>query len=130
VTVPGDVAGWHSMRARYGRLTWDRILAPAIHYAENGFPVSPITAELWSRSVRMLSAHPNSEAAFLIDGRSPRTGEVFRRPDLAESFLRIVTAKGRDGFYRGATAQAIVSILNEQGGAMTAADLAEYQPEW
>ncbi len=130
VTVPGVVAGWHSMRARYGRLTWDRILAPAIHYAENGFPVSPITAELWSRSVRMLSAHPNSEAAFLIDGRSPRAGEVFRRPDLAESFRRIVTAKGRDGFYRGATAQAIVSILKEQDGAMTAADLAEYQPEW
>ena len=129
VTVPGVVAGWHSLRARYGRLTFERILEPAIHYAEDGFPLSPVTAGLWARSERMLSSHPHMESAFLIDGRTPRAGEVFRRPELATSLRRIAEG-GRDGFYRGPTARAILAILGEHGGVMSAEDLAEYQPEW
>ncbi len=78
----------------------------------------------------MHSEHPNSRKTYLIDGtRAPRAGEVFRNPDLAGS-LRLIAANGRDGYYKGKTAEAILTISREQGGTMTAADLAEYQPEW
>jgi gamma-glutamyltranspeptidase/glutathione hydrolase len=78
----------------------------------------------------MHSEHPNSRATYLVDGtRAPKAGEVFRNPDLAGS-LRLIAEKGRDGYYKGKTAEAILTISREQGGAMTAADLAEFQPEW
>ncbi|HUE89349.1 MAG TPA: gamma-glutamyltransferase [Vicinamibacterales bacterium] len=130
VTVPGAVAGWDAMRSRFGTKPFSELLAPAIYYAENGFPVSEKIADGWSRSVKMHSEHPNSRKTYLIDGvRAPKAGEVFRNPDLAAS-LRSIAANGRDGYYRGTTADAILAISREQGGTMTAADLAEFQPEW
>ena len=130
VTVPGVVAGWDAMQSRFGTKPLSEVLAPAIYYAENGFPLSETIAAGWGRSVKMLSEHPNSRKTYLIDGtRAPKVGEVFRNPDLAGS-LRLVAEKGRDGYYKGKTAEAIVSISKEQGGAMNAADLAEFQPEW
>jgi gamma-glutamyltranspeptidase/glutathione hydrolase len=130
VTVPGVVAGWDAMRTKFGTKGFGELLAPAIHYAEHGFPVHEVVAASWGRAVKMHSEHPNSAKTYLIDGtRAPRAGEVFRNPDLAGSLRRIV-AKGRDGFYTGPTADAIVTISKEQGGTFTLADLAEYQPEW
>jgi gamma-glutamyltranspeptidase / glutathione hydrolase len=129
VTVPGVVAGWEAMRARFGRLDYDRLLAPAIHYAEEGFPVSEITAWLWSRSVKMLSARPEAARTFLIDGRAPRAGEVFRNPGLART-LGLIARDGSAAYYRGPIADAIVRSLREQGGVMEAADLAEFEAEW
>ena len=130
VTVPGVVAGWDAMRSRFGTKPFSELLAPAIYYAENGFPVSEKIAGGWAGSVKMHSQHPNSRKTYLIDGeRAPRAGEVFRNPDLAGS-LRLVAAQGRDGYYTGKTAEAILQISREQGGTMTAADLTEYQPEW
>ncbi|MBI4471698.1 MAG: gamma-glutamyltransferase family protein, partial [Acidobacteria bacterium] len=72
---------------------------------------------------------PNAARTFLINGRAPKTGEIFRNPDLARS-LRLIAAEGRDGFYKGQTARAILQISKELGGPMTAADLSDYQPEW
>jgi gamma-glutamyltranspeptidase/glutathione hydrolase len=130
VTVPGVVAGWDAMRSRFGTKPFSELLAPAIYYAENGFPVSERIAGGWSGSVKMHAAHPNSRHTFLVDGaRAPRAGEVFRNPDLAGS-LRLIAAHGRDGYYTGKTAEAILTISREQGGTMTASDLADYRPEW
>ncbi len=129
VTVPGAVAGWAAMRERFGTLPFSTLLAPAIFYAENGVPINEVTARLWRGSTRMLAANPNAAATFLIDGHTPAAGEIFRNPDLAAS-LRRIAAKGRDGYYQGPTAEAIVAISKELGGAMTLQDLAQFQPEW
>jgi gamma-glutamyltranspeptidase/glutathione hydrolase len=130
ITVPGAVAGWDALQNRFGKLPLSTTLAPAIWYAEHGFPVMEVTAGLWEHSVKFLAEQPNSRATFLIDGqRAPRAGETFKNPDLARSLKRIASA-GRDGFYKGPTAQAIVEIMREQGGAMTPEDLAEFQAEW
>ena len=131
VTVPGAIAGWDALRNRFGTKRFAELLAPAIYYAENGFPVSEVIARGWgsTASINKLSPLPNTAKTFLINGRPPKAGEVFRNPDLAKS-LRLVADEGRDGFYKGQTARAILQISKDLGGAMTAADLAEYQPEW
>src|SRR6267143_1262985 len=123
VTVPGAVAGWAALHQRFGRLPLATDLAPAIWYAENGFPVMEVTAELWSHSVQMLGEDPESRATFLTGGRSPRAGETFRNPNLARS-LRRIAEQGIDGFYRGPTAQAIVDLVRQRGCA-GAADRSE-----
>src|SRR5512147_2576968 len=129
VTVPGAVAGWNALHERFGTLPFSTLLAPAIYYAENGFPVNQVTAGLWSRSVKMLASHPNSASTYLINSKSPAAGQVFSNRDLASS-LRRIAEKGRDGYYKGPTAQAIVDISKEFGGVMTLDDLADFQPEW
>ena len=129
VTVPGAVAGWDAMRAKFGKLPMSDLMAPAIYYAENGFPVSEVIADAWGRATDGLAAEPYAAKAFLVNGRAPKAGEVFRNPDLGGSF-RLIAEKGRAGFYEGRTAEAILAISREKGGTMTAADLREYQPEW
>ena len=129
VTVPGMVAGWQAMRDRYAKLPLSTTLAPAIYYAENGFPVTEIVAGLWRTGETRLASHPNSKETFLPAGRPLREGEIFRNPALGR-VLRRVAERGRDGFYKGETADAIVAILRENGGTMTAADLADFKPEW
>lgn len=129
VTVPGVVAGWGALRQRFGTLPFSTLLAPAIYYAENGFPVNQVTAGLWARSVKMLASHPNSASTYLINGKTPTAGQVFSNHDLAASLKRIAE-QGRDGYYKGPTAQAIVDISKEFGGVMTLDDLAGFEPEW
>jgi gamma-glutamyltranspeptidase/glutathione hydrolase len=129
VTVPGAIAGWDAMRAKFGKLPMSDLMAPAIYYAENGFPVSEVIAGAWGQGTEGLAAEPYAAKAFLVNGRAPKAGEVFRNPDLAGSF-RLIAEKGRAGFYEGKTAEAILAISREKGGTMTAADLREYQPEW
>ncbi|PYR16713.1 MAG: gamma-glutamyltransferase [Acidobacteria bacterium] len=125
VTVPGAVAGWDTMRAKFGKLPMSDLMAPAIYYAENGFPVSEVIADAWGRATDGLAAEPYAAKAFLVNGRAPKAGEVFRNPDLGGSF-RLIAEKGRAGFYEGRTAEAILAISREKGGTMTAADLREY----
>jgi gamma-glutamyltranspeptidase / glutathione hydrolase len=130
VTVPGVVAGWDELRLRFGSKPFSELLAPAIRYAEEGVPIAEITAGNWKNSVPMLAAHPNSKATYLVGGeRAPRAGEIFRNPDLANS-LRRIALRGREGYYTGTTAGAILAVSREQGGTMTAADLAEFRAEW
>lgn len=130
VTVPGVVAGWDELRLRFGTKTFGELLAPAIRYADEGVPIGEVTAGNWRNSEALLAAHPNSRKLFLIGGtRAPRAGELFRNPDLANS-LRRVAQRGREGYYTGATADAILAISREQGGTMTAADLSEFRAEW
>jgi gamma-glutamyltranspeptidase/glutathione hydrolase len=129
VTVPGAVAGWEAMRTRLGTLPMSEALAPAIFYAEHGFPVSDIIAERWAAWTPKLAAEPNAAKTYLVDGRPPRAGQVFRNPDLGAS-LRLIGKEGSGGFYKGPTAAAILAISRETGGTMTAADLEELTAEW
>jgi gamma-glutamyltranspeptidase / glutathione hydrolase len=129
VTVPGAVAGWDMLRTKFGTMPLDRILAPAIYYAENGFPVTEIIGASWQGAVKGLSANKGAMDTYLPDGRAPKIGEIFRNRDLAGS-LRLVAAHGRDGFYKGANAAALIREGKEDGVEWTAADLADFHPEW
>jgi gamma-glutamyltranspeptidase/glutathione hydrolase len=129
VTVPGAIKGWEMMRARFGRLPMADLLAPAIFYAEDGFPVTDVVARYWSGGQRRLAAEPHAASAFLLNGRAPVAGQVMKNPDLAKT-MRLVAGRGVAGFYEGSVGEAILAISREKGGTMTAADLKEYQPEW
>ena len=129
VTVPGAVAGWDAMRARFGKLPMTDLLAPAIYYADEGFPVTDVIADYWAGGAARLAADLFAAETFLPNGRAPRAGEIFRNPRLAGT-LRLIAQKGAAGFYEGKTAEAIVAISRVKGGAMTLADLKDYQPEW
>jgi len=129
VTVPGAVAGWDAMRARFGKLPMADLLAPAIFYADDGFPVTDVIADHWAGGAARLAADPLAAETFLPNGRAPRAGEVFRNPRLAGT-LRLIAQKGAAGFYEGKTAEAIVAVSRVKGGAMTLADLKDYKPEW
>jgi len=129
VTVPGAVAGWEALRSRFGKLPLADLLAPAIFYAEDGFPVTDVISEAWAGQVNKLAADANAAKTYLMNGRAPRAGEVFKNPLLAES-LRLIAARGAAGFYEGKTADAILAVSREKGGTMTAADLKEFKPEW
>src|SRR5215510_11332050 len=89
VTVPGAVAGWDALRTRFGTKPFSELLAPAIYYAENGFPVTEVIARGWGSAVNKLSQHPSTAKTYLINGRAPKTGEVFKNPDLAKSLKLI-----------------------------------------
>jgi len=129
VTVPGAVKGWEMMRARFGKLPMADLLAPAIFYAEDGFPVSDVIARAWNGATRKLQTGPHAAEVFLPGGRAPNAGEIFKNPSLAAT-MRLIAEKGPAGFYEGKTADAILAVSKELGGTMTAADLKEYQPEW
>jgi gamma-glutamyltranspeptidase/glutathione hydrolase len=105
------------------------VLAPAIAYAEAGFPVGEVVSVYWRDSLEDLKADAPTAATFLLDGRTPRAGEMFRDPDLAWSY-REIAAHGRDAFYQGAVAERILATSERHGGTMAAADLAEFQSEW
>lgn len=129
VTVPGAVAGWDAMRTRFGTKPFSELLASAIWYAEHGFPVSEVIAGEWAEAGRKLSATPEAKSTFFLGDRPPKFGELFRNPNLAAT-LRRIAEHGRDGFYRGTTAESIVSLSHTAGGTMTLADLSEFQVEW
>jgi gamma-glutamyltranspeptidase/glutathione hydrolase len=129
VTVPGAVAGWDALRARFGRLPFSKTLAAAIFYAENGFPVSDVIAAKWDRLVEWLVEEPDAVPTYLPDGRAPRAGEIFSNPDLGRS-LRLIATKGRAAFYEEGIANSILELSDARGGTMTAADLRAFEPEW
>lgn len=130
VTVPGALDGWEELVSRFGTRPLGDLLAPAIAYAEEGFPVSEIIAAQWKSAEAKLRRHPAAAANYLVDGeRAPRHGEVFRSPDLARTFRRIAEA-GPEVFYRGEIAEAIHDFLEAEGGFVTREDLAAHDSEW
>jgi gamma-glutamyltranspeptidase / glutathione hydrolase len=129
VTVPGACAGWFDLIERHGSLSMAEILAPAIRLASEGFPVAPITSFSWQRGAQnQLKSAPNGHE-LTIDGRGPKPGEIFRNSNLARTF-EIVASEGRDAFYRGKIAEAIVSVIQQTGGCMSAEDLASHASTW
>ena len=129
VTVPGTVDGWVKLVERFGSKTFDHLLAPTIRYAEEGFPVTELVAGLWSSYEQPLKNNPDAARTFLIDGRAPRLGELFRNPSLAQS-LKEIASQGRDAFYKGDIARHVVECSQRNGGSLTASDLAEFSSEW
>ncbi|MFM7070203.1 MAG: gamma-glutamyltransferase, partial [Planctomycetota bacterium] len=100
VTVPGAVAGWAALHARGASLPFERLIEPAIRAAREGFPVSPITADAWARSVEKFRGFPSWMATFAPNGRAPAVGEIVRLPDHARSLQSIAHSKG-ESMYRG-----------------------------
>ncbi|MBV9764313.1 MAG: gamma-glutamyltransferase, partial [Acidobacteriaceae bacterium] len=129
VTVPGAVAGWDALHERFGKLPLSRILAPAIYYADNGVPIAEVISAAWTEDISLLRGQPGFQQTFLPNGHPLKTGELFHDPDLANS-LKLIATHGRDGFYRGPLARKVVEFSKEQGGTLSEADLAEFQPEW
>jgi len=129
VTVPGAVDGWSKLLARFGTKKFSEVLAPAIYYAREGFPVPEWDAAYWADAVDYLKQDKNAAATFLLDGRAPRVGEIFRNLDLAHS-LESLASSGRDAYYEGEIAKKIVALSTRLGGTMTAEDLADYSSEW
>ena len=129
VTVPGVVDGWSQLLGRFGRLGLHTDLQPAIRYAREGFPVPGWDSMYWAAAEPFLAKSPATANLYLIDGHAPRLGQVFRNPDLAHS-LTLVANGGRDAFYRGPIAKKILALEKQKGGAMTAADLADFHAQW
>lgn len=129
VTVPGACAGWCDLVDRHGTLALAEILAPAIRLAEEGFPVAPLTSYFWQRGAgRQLSLAPNGRE-LTIAGRGPQPGEIFRNPGLART-LRAIAEGGKQVYYQGEIAEAIVAVLKEAGGCMSPDDLAAHHSTW
>jgi gamma-glutamyltranspeptidase/glutathione hydrolase len=129
VTVPGAVDGWDKLLTKFGRLKFADVLAPAIENAEQGFAVGEVVSVFWHDSEKTLKADDATAKTYLINGRAPAVGEIFKNPDLAWTY-RQIAAHGRDAFYKGEVAQKIVSTSRLHGGTMTAADLAGFNGEW
>jgi len=135
VTVPGAAWGWDEVLRRFGKKTFKEVLQPAIDYAESGFPVSERIASAWrlpkSLPLRKCCTEldPDSVKTFMIDGKPPAAGQIFRNPDLAKTFRQLQEG-GRDAFYKGEIARAIIAKSDALGGTMTMADLANYKGEW
>jgi gamma-glutamyltranspeptidase/glutathione hydrolase len=129
VSVPGCVDGWFELHGRFGKLPISEVLAPAIHHAKAGFPLTQTIAHYWRISVPRLSQYPGFQDQFTIDGRAPREGELFANPNLAKTLTRIAEG-GRDAFYKGAIAAEIGAWMAEHDGFLTAADMAAHTSEW
>jgi len=128
-TVPGACDGWFELHARYGRLPMSKVLEPAIRYAEEGFPLSPVIASDWERSTRVFKDKPGFAGVFMPGGRAPREGELFKNPALAKT-LRLLAAKGRDAYYKGPIAEAIVRFSKANGGFFALEDFAKHHSTW
>jgi len=129
VSVPGAVAGWSKLHQKYGKLPISRLLAPGIEYAEKGFPVSEIIAGQWQGTEEKLRQTPDAARVFLVNGRAPRHGEIFKMPELARS-LRAIAEQGRDAFYKGEIARKIVEFSNKNDGMLALSDFAEFDAQW
>ncbi|GGX41130.1 gamma-glutamyltransferase [Tateyamaria omphalii] len=121
VTIPGAIDAFCTLSDRVGRLGLDRILAPAIHYAETGVPVAPRVAFDWAKDEAVLQG--SARDTYLVNGAVPTTGQMFAAPKQAD-VLRRIAKNGRDAFYGGEVAEDMLATLNALGGKHTAEDFA------
>ncbi len=129
VTVPGALSGWQALLERFGTRKLADILQPAIGFADEGFPVTPLIAQEWQAQTNLLRRNEGAAATFLIDGHAPAAGEWFRNPDYART-LRAVAANGPTELYGGATGQKLVENVAKLGGFLTLEDLKNHKIEW
>lgn len=129
VTVPGAIDAWISLLEAHGSMDIAQVLAPAIRFAEEGFPVSPRVAHDWDLLSRRLAKDADSAVHYLVDGRAPLVGERFRSPALAQT-LKVVAREGRGGFYAGPVAEDMISKLSQLGGRHTLEDFAATKATW
>lgn len=134
VTVPGIPAAWAALVERFGRLSLPQVLQGAIDYAEEGFPLSPVVADLWAESFELYTQAQDPLLrhwfeAFAPQGRAPRAGEIWRQPDQAHT-LAAIAQSGAQAFYQGALAERIDAFMQQNGGYLRGEDLAHYHPTW
>jgi gamma-glutamyltranspeptidase / glutathione hydrolase len=129
VSVPGAVDGWDQLHKKFGILPWKDVLQPAIHYAENGFPVTELIAYYLAASARSLSKYEGFSEVYMPNGKTPAKGEIFKNPYLASTFRKIAQG-GRDAFYKGDIAKTIGDYMKRQGGFLSYEDLASHSSEW
>jgi len=134
VTVPGAVSAWRSLWNRWGKLPFEQLFAPAIRYATQGFPVSPVTARAWQRAEQLFLPLTSPEfqpfkQVFFPRNRAPIAGEIWGSVAHAET-LREIAASGGESFYRGKLAEAIANFAADTGGFITTADLANHRADW
>lgn len=138
VTVPGAVDGWYTLHGRFGRLPMKDILAPAIDYADNGFPATELISKYWASNMLLferlhragiVEEIENARAVYAPAGRTPAEGELFRNPALAETYREIASG-GRDAFYKGRIAAVIDGYFRRIKGPLTKADFEAQRSEW
>jgi gamma-glutamyltranspeptidase/glutathione hydrolase len=129
ITVPGAFDGWVTLLEKHGTMTLADLLAPAIGYAENGFPIMEKISADWAPEVPKLKANPAAAATYLVDGGAPAPGTIFVQKNLART-LRTLAKEGRDAFYRGEIARAIVDYCQKNGGFLAMEDFAEQRSNW
>ncbi len=129
VSVPGTVDGWFELHERYGRLPMTDLLAPAIGYARDGFPVSEVIAYYLGRSEKRIGHYPGFRETYMPNGHIPVKGEMFQNPRLAATY-ELIAEKGRDEFYKGSIAKRIDAYMAEQGGLLRYEDMAMHKSEW
>jgi gamma-glutamyltranspeptidase/glutathione hydrolase len=128
VTVPGSIEAWGEILKTHGRFSLDRVLAPAIRYAEGGFPIAPRVASDWSKAVPKLAAHPGAKRHYLPGGKAPAEGDVMKLPALAAT-LKAIAKDGPRAFYEGPIAQDMVKTVAELGSVLTVDDFARHRGE-
>nr|WP_100914561.1 gamma-glutamyltransferase [Pseudoalteromonas spongiae] len=129
VSVPGAVDGWFELHNKFGKLPMAELLAPAIHYAEKGFPVSELIAYYLDKSVSVRGKYPGFKEVFMRNGRMPKKGEIFKNPALAQTYREIAKG-GRDAFYKGKIAKEIDRYMKANGGYLSYDDLASHKSNW
>jgi gamma-glutamyltranspeptidase/glutathione hydrolase len=129
ITVPGTVDGWQRLADKFGRKKLSEDLSAAIQTAKNGYPVTEWVAMYWAGTVDYLRGDDEATKVYLPNDRAPKTGELFRNPDLAWS-LQQIADHGRDAYYQGEIAKRVLETIKRHGGVLAAPDLAEYSAEW
>jgi len=129
VTVPGTLDGWCSLLDSYGTMSLAQVLAPAIELAENGFPVTEVISHTWQKNQAKLEANAAAAHTYMPGGRAPEPGEIFVSADLARTLKKIAEG-GRDVFYQGDIAEAIVACSQKNGGLITRRDLSDHTSTW
>ena len=129
VSVPGCVDGWFELHSKFGKLPMKDVLKPAIDYARNGFPMAELIAYYLERSAPRYEKYPGFKEVFMPNGKTPKKGEIFKNPYLANTMEKIAL-EGRDVFYKGELARIISDYMKDQGGFLSYEDLASHRSEW
>lgn len=129
VSVPGAVDGWFKLHEKFGKLPMSTLLTPAIEYAKNGFPVTEVIAYYWQKNAERIGHYDGFAETFLINGKVPQKGDVFKNPGLAVTYEKLATG-GRDAFYMGDIARGIDAYMKTQNGFLSYQDLASHTSEW
>jgi gamma-glutamyltranspeptidase/glutathione hydrolase len=128
VTVPGAVSAWVELSERYGKLSFESLFESAIHYAESGFMVTPITAKLWSNAPEEFKDFSDF-SVFLPNGKAPLPGQLFKFPDQARTLEEIAVSRG-ESFYRGNLAEKVIDTAKRDSAKMSLADLDNHRCDW
>ena len=129
VSVPGCIDGWYELHGKFGKLSMKDNLQPTIDYARNGFPMAELIAYYLERSASRYEKYPGFSEVFMPNGSTPKKGEIFQNPYLANTLEKIAN-DGRDAFYKGDIAKTMASYMKEQGGFLSYEDLASHKSEW